>query len=42
LEEEEKIRTLNGTSKVMYASMEDKERKRPIIINSFHHHHHPK
>jgi hypothetical protein len=39
LEEEKKIRTLNGTSKVMYASMEDKEKRRPIIINSFLHHH---
>jgi hypothetical protein len=38
LEGEEKIRTLNGTSKVMYASMEDKKRRRPIIINSSHHH----
>jgi hypothetical protein len=38
LEGEEKIRTLNGTSKVMYASMENKERKRPIIIVSSHHH----
>jgi hypothetical protein len=38
LERKEKIRTLNGTSKVMYASMEDKERRRPIILNSSHHH----
>jgi hypothetical protein len=38
LEGEEKIRTLNGTSKVMYASMEDRKRRRPIIINSSHHH----
>jgi hypothetical protein len=38
LEGEEKIKTLNGTSKVMYASMENKERKRPVIIVSSHHH----
>jgi hypothetical protein len=38
LEGEEKVRTLNGTSKVMYASMEDKEKRRPIVINSSHNH----
>jgi hypothetical protein len=38
LEGEEKVRTPNGTSKVMYASMEYKERRKPIIINSSHNH----